>query len=707
MTLTSTQPVRVSDRQDGHEHTGRIPYQPALDGLRGLAVAAVVLYHGGISWATGGYLGVDAFFVLSGYLITSLLLSEFRDSGDVVLRQFWIRRIRRLLPALFVMLVGMAMYCLFVAKPDVLDQLRVDALSTMFYVMNWRLIASSQSYFDQFFASPFRHMWSLAIEEQYYLVWPLFTLLIMRWRKSATFMLQVCLGLAALSALLMVVLYRLEVDTSRLYYGTDTRAQSLLIGSALGAAVAAGMTFTTVLARRLIVIGGFVAGAALAVAWVRLDATSPMLYQGGFVVLASGVCLVILACTQIGANPLRTGLSFEPLRRLGLISYGVYLYHWPIFMWLNAEHTGLAPQSLRLLALRLVATSIVAVASYYLLEKPIRDGALGQLDVSPIVRKLLLPVSAALVLTLLLTSTAGAQRTTLTAGDLDPANRPQPASAGTTDSKVLLVGDSVAYTLGVGFEGDVAAEQHVAVWNQAVLFCELVKGDHREGDEIKKASDTCLNWEQDWRDDVDQFKPDVTVLQLGAWEIFDREINGTWLTFGSPEYDKVLEPVLQRAVDALHSQGAPVIVFTTPRFVRDDGTSAKEWTQNDVSRTDHFNVLIRKLAAANPSSVVLVDLGNFLCPNNECRKEIDGVAMRHDGLHFDEHDAKVVATWLAPQFREVALHGVPAPGATPPAGAGAPTDPPTTPAPTSASTTAVAPTTSASDPAPTDPPASP
>ncbi len=658
MTLTSTQPIRVPERNDGHDHTGRIPYQPALDGLRGLAVAAVVAYHGGLSWATGGYLGVDAFFVLSGYLITSLLVSEFRDSGDIVLSQFWTRRVRRLLPALFVMLVGMAMYCLFVAKPDVLDQLRGDALSTMFYVMNWRLIASSQSYFDQFFASPFRHMWSLAIEEQYYLVWPLFTLAIMRWRRSTTFLLQVCLGLAALSALLMFVLYRFEVDTSRLYYGTDTRAQSLLIGSALGAAVASGLKFDTALGRRLIVIGGFVAAAILALAWVRLDATSPMLYQGGFVVLASGVCLVILACTQIGANPLRTGLSFEPLRRLGLISYGVYLYHWPIFMWLNTERTGLAPQSLRLLALRLVVTFAVAIASYHLLEKPIRDGALAQLDVSPMVRKLLLPVSAALVLTLLLTSTAGAQRTTLTASDLDPAQRPKPAASATTDSKVLLVGDSVAYTLGVGFEGDVATQHHIAVWNQAVLFCELVKGDHREGDEIKKASDTCVNWEQDWRDDVDQFKPDVSVLELGAWEIFDREINGTWLTFGSPEYDAVLEPVLQRAVDALHSQGAPVIVFTTPRFVRDDGTSAKEWTQNDVSRTDHFNALIRKLAAANPASVVLVDLGNFLCPANECRKEIDGVAMRHDGLHFDEHDAKVVATWLAPQFREVALHGV-------------------------------------------------
>ncbi len=662
---TPTAPRELPKRHDAvvtpARGSGRIPYEPSLDGIRGLAVTAVVLYHGGIGWAAGGYLGVDAFFVLSGYLITSLLLAEWKATTTIALKEFWARRARRLLPALFVFLVGMAIYNIFLAKPDVLDQLRADGIATLFYVMNWRLVASSQSYFDQFFASPFRHMWSLAIEEQYYLVWPLVTLLVMRWKGSAAFFMKVCIGLAAGSALLMFVLYHPDEDPSRLYYGTDTRAQSLLVGSALAAAVASGVKFGLARLRPFILGGAAVGSLWLLYLWMQLPPTDPFLYRGGFLVLAITVALLIVACTQIGDNPLRRGLSFEPLRRLGIISYGVYLYHWPIFAWINADRTGWSPTSIRLLLLRLTVTLALAVASYVVLEKPIREGALKKLHISTTIQALLLPISAALVLLLILTSTSGAQRTTATAADFDPAKRPPPslsgaAPAGTSgaDSKILIVGDSVAYTMGVGFESNAAADNHVAVWNQAVLFCELVKGAHRENGEVRPASDTCVNWDSDWRNAIDVFKPDATVLQIGAWEIFDREINGTWQTFGSPEYDAVLKPTLQKAVDALHSQGAPVIILTTPRFTRDDGTSAKEWTQNDVSRTDHFNALLREVAANNPGTVKLIDFGEYLCPKNECRKEIDGVPMRPDGLHFKEADAKVAALWLAPQFRAIA-----------------------------------------------------
>jgi len=682
--------------------SGRIPYEPSLDGIRGLAVTAVVLYHGGLSWAAGGYLGVDAFFVLSGYLITSLLLAEWKVSQTIALKEFWARRARRLLPALFVFLVGMAIYNIFLAKPDVLDQLRADGIATLFYVMNWRLVASSQSYFDQFFASPFRHMWSLAIEEQYYLVWPLVTLFVMRWKNSAAFFLKVCLGMAAASALLMFVLYRPDEDPSRLYYGTDTRAQSLLVGSALAAAVAAGVRFDLARLRPFILGGAAIGSLWLLYLWTQLSPTDPFLYRGGFLILASTVALLIVACTQIGDNPLRTGLSFEPLRRLGIISYGVYLYHWPIFAWINADRTGLAPTSMKLLLLRLTVTMALAITSYVVLEKPVREGALKKLHISTTVQALLLPVSAALVLLLILTSTAGAQRTTATAADFDPAKRPPPslsgaAPAGSTgaDSKVLIVGDSVAYTMGVGFESNAAADNHLAVWNQAVLFCELVKGAHRENGEVRAASDTCVNWDSDWRNAIDVFKPDATVLQIGAWEIFDREIDGKWQAFGSPEYDAVLEPTLQKAVDALHSQGAPVIVLTTPRFTRDDGTSAKEWTQNDVSRTDHFNALLRRLAEKNPGAVKLIDFADYLCPGNECRKEIDGVPIRPDGLHFKEADAKIAALWLAPQFRKIALDATAGgPGGTTPASTTGGTSPTTATPPTNTPE----PTTPASEP---------
>jgi peptidoglycan/LPS O-acetylase OafA/YrhL len=696
-----TQPAAAEPR--------RIAYSPALDGLRGLAVLAVLLYHGGVTWAAGGHLGVDAFFVLSGYLITSLLLNEWREEQTIALLAFWSRRARRLLPALFVMLVGMALFCLFVAKPDNLDQLRADGIATLFYSMNWRLIWSGQDYFNLFTSSPFEHMWSLAIEEQYYLIWPIFTLAVMRLRKSPRFMFGLCLSLAIVSALWMFKLYDPEQNPSRLYYGTDTRAQSLLIGSALAALLASGVTITAT-ARRVLLAAAGLALVILGFSWMRTPYTEPVLYHGGFFVSACLVGVIITACTHLGANPVRSVLSFEPLRRIGIISYGVYLCHWPIYAWLNDERTGLARTSLRLLALRLAVTFAVATASFFLLEKPIRQGALQQLNLSPRMRNLLVPVAAALVLVLLLTSTAGAQRTTPVFADYDPANRLPPivevSPSGAADStKALLVGDSVGYTLGVGFEGEVSEANHLAVWNQAVLFCELVRGAHRENGVVLPPSDKCVNWESDWRHDVELFNPEVTVLQLGAWEIFDREIDGEWIAFGTPEYDAILEPILQRGVDALSSGGAPVIVLTTPRFTRTDGT--QEWLINDVSRTDHFNALLKRLAEHNQDRVVLVDLGNYLCPANDCHKEINGVKMRPDGVHFKEPDARVVAAWLAPTMRKLGLEtaaaraGNATPGSTPPGTATAGT------APAPATTSSTAPpeptttSTSAPEPEPT------
>jgi len=195
---------------DAANPSGRhLPYQPALDGIRALAVSAVLAFHAGFSWAGGGFLGVDAFFVLSGYLITSLLLTEWRGHGAIGLLAFWARRARRLLPALFLMLIGVAVYAVVFARPEELDQLRGDALATIGYVANWRPIFADQSYFDQFsLPSPLRHTWSLAIEEQYYVVWPLLVLFLLRLRRgSPSALLTVSLVMLATSALLMGLLF--------------------------------------------------------------------------------------------------------------------------------------------------------------------------------------------------------------------------------------------------------------------------------------------------------------------------------------------------------------------------------------------------------------------------------------------------------------------------------------------------------------------
>src|SRR5918997_2255708 len=214
----------------------RLPYLPGLDGLRALAVVAVLLYHAGLPWIPGGFLGVEVFFVISGYLITSLLLVEWHGRGRVDLKAFWFGRARRLLPALYLVLaVTLAFAVLFL--PDEVARLRGDAIAALGYVTNWYLVFGQESYFEAIGRpSLLKHLWSLAVEEQFYLLWPPVLALGLgvgatRWRERRVML--VALAGASVSVLLMATLYRPEVDPSRLYFGTDTPAAGLLIGAAL------------------------------------------------------------------------------------------------------------------------------------------------------------------------------------------------------------------------------------------------------------------------------------------------------------------------------------------------------------------------------------------------------------------------------------------------------------------------------------------
>ncbi|MBI2705414.1 MAG: acyltransferase family protein [Actinobacteria bacterium] len=655
-------PAAVRDRRG-------IPHQPALDGIRGAAVLAVVLYHGefalaGQPLALGGYLGVDAFFVLSGYLITSLLLSEWRSRGTIKLGEFWSRRARRLLPALFVTLGLVALYAVLFAKPDNLEQIRWDGIASLFYVTNWRFVATGQSYFQQFlFRSPLQHTWSLAIEEQWYLIWPLVVLGVLRWRRSirAVFWASILLGVA--SVLWMAWLFAQQGpggDPSRVYFGTDTRAQSLLIGAALGAAVAGGLRTTTVRSQALLGWLGLGAGGVLLYYWVTTPDTAVWIYSGGFLFLSLAVAFLIFAATQPGAgrsNPIRSALSFTPLRWLGLISYGVYLYHWPIMMILNGERTGLT--GLRLLALRIIVTLVVATVSYLYLEKPIRYGALARIRFSPA----LLPVTAIITLVVMVVVTANARSTLAFQAERDVTNRAAPSvragdGAAGSPSRVLLIGDSVSYNLGLGFEGELNEKSDVVLWNKAILWCELIEAPRREKGKESPASDACRDWKGVWGAAIDQYRPDLVVLDVGAWEIFDRKVDGQWIVFGTEEFDRMLTAKLQEVVDLAASRGTAIALLTSPYFERNDDVSSAEWTQNDRSRVDRFNELERKVAAdpRNQGKATVIELGKWLCPDEgPCREKIDDVAIRDDGLHYGKDGAFVVAKWLVPQFREIAL----------------------------------------------------
>ena len=348
----------------------RLRYRPGLDGLRALAVAAVFLYHSRIDWLPGGFLGVDLFFVLSGYLITSLLLVEWQASHRIDLRRFWLRRARRLLPAVVVVVLAALVLAALFARGD-LARTRGDALSSLFYYTNWHLILANHSYFVRMGnPSLLQHLWSLAVEEQFYVIWPLLLVpgLVLLGRRRLP--LAVVCGIAG-SAAAMWLLYR-PADPSRVYYGTDTRAFLLLLGILLALVWPALERMRQSLP--LLELLGVCALVGTVLLFRQMHDYDPTLYQGGD--LAAAVCFaVLIAAVAHPRSGLGQALGIAPLRWLGERSYGVYLWHWPVIELLrpgvDVPWTG--PGVVLLQAAIVLAA---AALSYRFVEQPIRSGRL-------------------------------------------------------------------------------------------------------------------------------------------------------------------------------------------------------------------------------------------------------------------------------------------------------------------------------------------
>ncbi len=366
-------------------------YVAGLDGIRALAVLAVIAYHVNAPWARGGMLGVGVFFTLSGYLITDLLLEQWQEHGDLGLGVFWLRRARRLLPALFVILIAVSVWvALFDASQ--LAAVRRQVVSAVLYVNNWVTIAEHGSYFARFANPlPLDHLWSLAIEEQFYLLWPFLLLVGILWlRRRWLITLAILAGVAA-SAVAMGALYHRGYDPSRVYEGTDTRAFALLIGAALAAmwptralrrsgqpangpesrrAAWAGRAGVRVV---LDIVGTLGLAGVIVLVW-RTDSFSPFLYPVGFVLLSVATGAMLLAVVNPGSW-FGLALGCAPLRFLGVRSYGMYLWQWPIVVLAGSSENFDAGRAL----LEIAGTVLIASISWRYIEEPIRHGALERL----------------------------------------------------------------------------------------------------------------------------------------------------------------------------------------------------------------------------------------------------------------------------------------------------------------------------------------
>jgi peptidoglycan/LPS O-acetylase OafA/YrhL/lysophospholipase L1-like esterase len=355
-------------------------YMPGLDGLRAIAVIAVIAFHEQLGWAPGGLLGVGVFFTLSGYLITDLLLGYWRGTGKVRLADFWLRRARRLLPALFVMLAVVTAW-VTIADRARLGSLRGAVTAAATYSSNWYLITTHASYFSRFAPpQPLDHLWSLAVEEQFYLLWPwllLAGLVAIRWRPSAVKWLAVpTLGLAAASAVALQLLYQPGFDATRIYEGTDTRAFGLLVGAALAMVWPSTRAARAGRPARVALDVPAIAGlAVIAVMVWRVGQYSPFLYRGGLVLLSVGTAAVV-AAVAVPGSVVGQALSWSPLRWLGVRSYGIYLWHYPVIL-LTSPASGTT--SLARAAAQVAATIGIAALSWRYIEEPIRHGGLGRL----------------------------------------------------------------------------------------------------------------------------------------------------------------------------------------------------------------------------------------------------------------------------------------------------------------------------------------
>lgn len=668
-------------------HAGLV-HLPGLDGLRGLAVIAVLVYHAEVGVLPGGFLGVDLFFVLSGFLITGLLLSEQRRTGGLHLGAFWGRRFRRLLPAVLVFLLAVALASWLWADATTLADIRADALAGLAYVANWWFVVSGQSYAGSFSQpSPVTHLWSLSVEEQYYLLWPLVvagclgaTLALRRGAHrdgriarggGRRLLLVVSSAALVLSTLWMLFLSLRGASADRLYFGTDTRAATILAGVVLAlllepvlAARARGEADDPVhpALRRGVAAAGALGAVVLLAGVLTADHTDTWLQRGGFTLMALAAAAVIAA---VVLHPRLDGaLGNGVMRWFGTRSYGLYLWHWlvlVVLIWTVPSFTGW-PRLVAMVAI----TALIAEISYRVVERPVRTGRVKIPAPRATVPLAFLAVAGILVL-----ATAGAEEQpdylqarspddvqiveppsttvpTTAVPSTAPAGAPTTAApttappAAARPTRVVLIGDSVAASLG-GELGGALGLQGVTYADSSFPGCGVIEGDPASPQgapiEITKACSAAIPRNQ--RDVVARVGPDL-VVSLSSWEVRDRIVDGRWDPWATPASDETILRLFREMTDRVTAGGARLALVTLPDPVSSDLGPVDP---DMVARHRHLNELLAEVARRDPQRVSLVRMDDIVCPTDPCPTEVGGIVLRpKDGTHYDDPDA---ATFVA------------------------------------------------------------
>jgi peptidoglycan/LPS O-acetylase OafA/YrhL len=620
-----------------------------LDGLRGVAVILVIIFHSGLDWLPGGFLGVSVFFTLSGFLITSLLINECENSGRINLKAFWGRRLRRLAPASLVVIAVVIGLASWLSTSIEASRIKGDAISAVLYFSNWRFIYSGHSYGELFASpSPLQHLWSLSIEEQLYVVVPVII--------AGLF--AVGLRRRGIGVVLLVGVFGSTIATmlisghEHIYYGTHTRAAELLLGAALAClfgqrieqlATKPARPWSTLYLLPLL-------GVVLLAKFSTVD--SAWVYSGALTLfgLLSVVCLI----AAIQGGPVRAILSWSVLVRVGEVSYGLYLIHWPVIVWLNTDRLDVNPTAL--FGAQVVVTVLLTVLSYWLIEQPIRHRkvlrsvpvALGAFVASVVAAVVLASAVLAstsgrvdttpeILVTLAPNTTNVNEVVTTTFADAMPTRIDR-----TVPLSILVIGDSTAENIATALAG--ASDGNLGVISGGVLGCPLLKVAFvRDRKDSQQDVAYCPENEQLVRDHVADVDAVVIVAGVANQWAFQYTDSDMWIEPGSDQYKTDLDQFLFNIEDIVAPYGLPVLVFETPP-VRD----------NPKILGDDISALVRWAAVidewdSNWHSVKMVPYADALSdPNSD-----EGKKERPDGVHLAEDFGQELArVILIPRLRD-------------------------------------------------------
>lgn len=627
----------------------------AIDGYRGLFVVLVMLYHVGVTSLVGGWVGINHFFVFSGFLITRMLVKQFGRDGRIDILDFYRRRVRRIVPAMLVLVIAVLIQAALFADSVDRKQIGGDSVATLGFFLNWRLISRGDAYFALFgHPSPLRHAWTLSVEEQFYVAAPLLLILVCWLVRSRPARAACAFALACLSAFWSAHLgYGGVADQARFYYATDIRGQALLVGVAAGLLLAVdnrgreplplSRTATHVLAWI-----GF--GTSLLALFV-LSPTSAWIYnKGGMLLFAIAAALMGFAAIDQRDLLINRMFSWAPLVYLGRISYGLYLYHWPIHLWLTM------PALPRWLAgtIQLLLTLVVATVSFRYLELPIMRYGLRGIWRRRTVRRTI-PVTAILASLVgglvLWQGSAGSAGATPNLVDGQSTYRPS-----ATVHQIGVLGDSVGSSLMAGWKPNRYKDLRLS--NQTLIGCDLIDAPTWHDGSVGQQEKQCAAWRREWPGRMKDANANSMVVLAGAQFLTDHKVGGRVVKTGSPAMHGLIDRTLDTIRDRARSAGISTMTLVNLPCRRIDPNQLDPSLRffaaqgSDDAMVDWTNGVISQWVSKHDGAQ-LADIHGKLCTGGY-HPSLQGVRLYHDTLHFTPNGATMIWTWLAPVARETA-----------------------------------------------------